>query len=58
MHLEKLNNQNTIIIIGRAHIGTRIIPDVLKASGIYINKNFYRRRYKFIRKAMDLLNYE
>ena len=45
--LEKLNNKNTIIIIGRAHTGTRIIPDVLKASGIYIGEP--------LNKAHDLL---
>lgn len=47
MSLEKLNKKSTIIIIGRAHTGTRIIPDVLKASGIYIGEP--------LNKAHDLL---
>jgi hypothetical protein len=45
--LEKLNKKSTIIVIGRAHTGTRIIPDVLKASGIYIGEP--------LNKAHDLL---
>jgi len=36
--LEKINTKNTIITIGRAHTGTRIIPDILKASGVYIGE--------------------
>ena len=34
--LEKLNNKNTIIIIGRSHSGTRILPEVFQASGIFM----------------------
>ncbi|MCB9185374.1 MAG: sulfotransferase [Flavobacteriales bacterium] len=36
--LEKLNRQETIIIIGRAHSGTRILPEALKDSGVYFGE--------------------
>lgn len=36
--LEKLNNRNTFIIIGRAHSGTRILPDAMKLSGIFMGE--------------------
>ena len=45
--LEKLNKKSTIIVIGRAHTGTRIVPDVLKASGVFIGEP--------LNKAHDLL---
>ena len=34
--LEKLNKKSTIIIIGRSHSGTRILPEVLQSSGIFM----------------------
>ncbi len=36
--LEKLNNPNTVIIIGRGHSGTRILPEAMKDSGIYFGE--------------------
>ena len=37
--LEKLDNPNTIIIIGRANSGTRIIPEAMKDSGVFLGEN-------------------
>lgn len=36
--LEKLNNPNTVIIIGRAHSGTRILPEAMKENGVYFGE--------------------
>lgn len=36
--LKKLNHPNTIIVVGRAHSGTRVIPEVLKASGVFMGE--------------------
>lgn len=33
--LQKLNNPNTVVIIGRGHSGTRILPEAMKDSGVY-----------------------
>lgn len=36
--LQKLNKPTTVIIIGRGHTGTRILPDAMKDSGIYFGE--------------------
>lgn len=36
--LEKLNSPNTVIIIGRAHSGTRILPEAMKNTGVYFGE--------------------
>lgn len=36
--LEKLNNPNTVIIIGRAHSGTRILPEAMIENGVYFGE--------------------
>ncbi|MFC2175875.1 sulfotransferase [Bacteroidota bacterium] len=36
--LEKLNSPNTIVIIGRAHSGTRILPEAMKDTGVYFGE--------------------
>ncbi|MBL4587186.1 MAG: sulfotransferase [Flavobacteriales bacterium] len=36
--LQKLNNPNTIVIIGRAHGGTRILPEAMKNTGVYFGE--------------------
>ena len=38
MTLEKLNKPSTVIVIGRAHSGTRILPDAMKDTGIYFGE--------------------
>ena len=38
MSLEKLNNPNTVIIIGRGHSATRIIPEAMRDSGVYFGE--------------------
>ncbi|MCB9230293.1 MAG: sulfotransferase [Bacteroidia bacterium] len=36
--LEKLNRKSFIIVVGRANSGTRIIPQVLNAAGVYVGE--------------------
>lgn len=36
--LQTLNKPTTIIIIGRAHSGTRILPDAMKDTGVYFGE--------------------
>ena len=36
--LNKLNSPNTIIIIGRAHGGTRLLPEAMKETGVYFGE--------------------
>ena len=47
MVIEKLNNPNTTIIIGRGHSGTRILPKSLQDSGFYLGEP--------LNEALDLL---
>ncbi len=36
--LQKLNRPDTVIIVGRAHGGTRILPEAMKDSGVYFGE--------------------
>lgn len=37
-NLDKLNTKNTFIIVGRAHSGTRLLPEAMEKAGIFMGK--------------------